>query len=228
MIDFKNVNVYYEKQRTYSLKNANIHIDKGEFIFLTGASGAGKSTFIKLLLREIVPTDGTVVVDNVDTKSLSQRTIPLFRRKMGVIFQDFRLLPNKDVYDNIAFTLQIVGKTRREIQKDVPNILSMVNLDNKAFSFPHELSGGEMQRVGIARAIINNPPIIIADEPTGNLDEENSKEIFNILKTINSSGTTVIVATHDKDFVSYINKRVLNLKNGIIEYDSKKASLGGK
>lgn len=228
MIDFKNVNVYYEKQRTYSLKNANIHIDKGEFIFLTGASGAGKSTFIKLLLREIVPTDGTVVVDNVDTKTLSQRTIPLFRRKMGVIFQDFRLLPNKDVYDNIAFTLQIVGKTRREIQKDVPNILSMVNLDNKAFSFPHELSGGEMQRVGIARAIINNPPIIIADEPTGNLDEENSKEIFNILKTINSSGTTVIVATHDKDFVSYINKRVLNLKNGIIEYDSKKASLGGK
>lgn len=219
MIDFKNVNVYYEKQHSYSLKDFTIHIDKGEFVFLVGKSGSGKSTFIKLLLREILPTDGNVFIDGIDTASLSQRTIPYFRRKMGVVFQDFRLLPNKDVYENISFALEIVGKQKKIIRKEVPNVLALVNLSEKAYSYPHELSGGEMQRVGIARAIINNPPILIADEPTGNLDSENSAEIFDILKTIHSSGTTVIVATHDNEFVKYINKRVLTIDKGILQKD---------
>lgn len=220
MIDFDKVDVYYEKQGNYSLKNISLHIAKGEFVFLTGPSGAGKSTFIKLLLREIVPSEGNVTVNGINTYSLSQRTIPFFRRNMGVIFQDFRLLPNKNVYDNIAFVLEILGKRKSEIRREVPNILAMVNLNDKAYSFPGELSGGEMQRTGIARAIINHPPIVIADEPTGNLDEKNSKEIFQLLKAINSSGTTVIVATHDKDFVNYINKRVIYLENGLLKSDT--------
>lgn len=225
MIDFKDVNVYYEKQASYSLKDFTTHIDEGEFVFLSGESGAGKSTFIKLLLREILPTDGNVLVEGIDTRELSQRTIPYFRRKMGVVFQDFRLLPNKDVYENIAFTLEIIGKPTKVIRREVPNILALVNLSDKAYSFPHELSGGEMQRAGIARAIINNPKILIADEPTGNLDEKNSREIFQILKTINDGGTTVIVATHDKNFINYINKRIITLEKGRLKCDT---SLGGK
>lgn len=220
MIDFKDVNVYYEKQASYSLKDFTVRIDTGEFVFLSGESGAGKSTFIKLMLREILPTDGEVIVDKINTKELVQRTIPYFRRKMGVVFQDFRLLPNKDVYENIAFTLEIIGKQTKEIRREVPNVLALVNLSDKAYSFPHELSGGEMQRVGIARAIINNPQILIADEPTGNLDYKNSKEIFELLKTINDRGTTIIVASHDKEFMKFINKRVITIDKGRLVDDT--------
>ena len=186
---------------------------------MVGSSGAGKSTFIKLLLREEIPTEGTLTVNKKDVASLSPRTIPKFRRNMGVVFQDFRLLPNKTVYENIAFAMEITQQKKKDIRRKVPVALSLVGLSDKAKSYPNQLSGGEQQRVGIARAIINNPVILIADEPTGNLDPQNADEIMEILLDINRRGTTVIIATHAKEIVDKLQKRVITLDKGMVTSD---------
>lgn len=219
MIKFENVSKKYEKKDKFALKDVNININRGEFVFLVGSSGAGKSTFIKLLLREEVPSEGTLVVNEKNVASLSPRTIPKFRRNMGVVFQDFRLLPNKTVYENIAFAMEITQQKKRDIRRKVPVALSLVGLSDKAKSYPNQLSGGEQQRVGIARAIINNPVILIADEPTGNLDPQNADEIMEILQDINRRGTTVIIATHAKEIVDKLQKRVITLDKGLVTSD---------
>lgn len=219
MIKFENVSKKYEKKDKFALKDINININRGEFVFLVGSSGAGKSTFIKLLLKEEIPTEGTLTVNNKDIASLSPRMVPKFRRNMGVVFQDFRLLPNKTVYENIAFAMEITQQKKKDIRRKVPVALSLVGLSEKAKSYPNQLSGGEQQRVGIARAIINNPVILIADEPTGNLDPQNADEIMEILLDINRRGTTVIIATHAKEIVDKLQKRVITLDKGMVTSD---------
>ena len=219
MIKFENVSKKYEKKDKFALKDVNININRGEFVFLVGSSGAGKSTFIKLLLREEIPSEGTLTVNEKNVAMLSARTIPRFRRKMGVVFQDFRLLPNKTVYENIAFAMEITQQKKKDIRRKVPVALSLVGLSDKAKSYPNQLSGGEQQRVGIARAIINNPVILIADEPTGNLDPQNADEIMEILQDINRRGTTVIIATHAKEIVDKLQKRVITLDKGMVTSD---------
>ncbi len=218
MIKFENVSKSYKKEK-FALENINLDIKKGEFVFLVGSSGAGKSTFIKLLLKEESPTRGRIVINDIDTTELSRRKIPKLRRSMGVVFQDFRLLPNKTVYENIAFAMEITGNKARDIRRNVPTALSMVGLSDKAKSYPSELSGGEQQRVGIARAIINNPALLIADEPTGNLDPKNATEIMKLLKDINNRGTTVLIATHAKDQVDKMRQRVIALEKGKLVRD---------
>ena len=205
-----------------ALYDINIEIHKGEFVFLVGSSGAGKSTLIKLILKEEGITRGQLILDNMDITRVSNRRIPYIRRKVGVVFQDFRLLPNKTVYENVAFAMEIVGARPREIRRRVPTILSMVNLSKKASSFPDQLSGGEQQRVSIARAIVNNPPVLIADEPTGNLDPDTAAEIMRVLMDINNRGTTVIMATHAKEIVNTMKKRVIALENGRMVRDEEK------
>ena len=205
-----------------ALYDINIEIHKGEFVFLVGSSGAGKSTLIKLILKEEGITRGQLILDNMDITRVSNRRIPYIRRKVGVVFQDFRLLPNKTVYENVAFAMEIVGARPREIRRRVPTILSMVNLSKKASSFPDQLSGGEQQRVSIARAIVNNPPVLIADEPTGNLDPDTAAEIMRVLMDINNRGTTVIMATHAKEIVNTMKKRVIALENGRMIRDEEK------
>ena len=205
-----------------ALYDINIEILKGEFVFLVGSSGAGKSTLIKLILKEEGITRGQLILDNMDITRVSNRRIPYIRRKVGVVFQDFRLLPNKTVYENVAFAMEIVGARPREIRRRVPTILSMVNLSKKASSFPDQLSGGEQQRVSIARAIVNNPPVLIADEPTGNLDPDTAAEIMRVLMDINNRGTTVIMATHAKEIVNTMKKRVIALENGRMVRDEEK------
>ena len=218
MIKFENVSKSYKGEK-FALEDINIDIKKGEFVFLVGSSGAGKSTFIKLLLKEESPTTGRIIINDIDTTELSRRKIPKPRRSMGVVFQDFRLLPNKTVYENIAFAMEITGNKAKDIRRKVPTILSMVGLSDKAKSYPSELSGGEQQRVGIARAIINNPALLIADEPTGNLDPKNATEIMKLLKDINNRGTTVLVATHAKDQVDKMMQRVIALDHGKLVRD---------
>lgn len=218
MIKFENVSKSYKGEK-FALEDINIDIKKGEFVFLVGSSGAGKSTFIKLLLKEESPTNGRIIINDIDTTELSRRKIPKLRRSMGVVFQDFRLLPNKTVYENIAFAMEITGNKAKDIRRKVPTILSMVGLSDKAKSYPSELSGGEQQRVGIARAIINNPALLIADEPTGNLDPKNATEIMKLLKDINNRGTTVLVATHAKDQVDKMMQRVIALDHGKLVRD---------
>lgn len=218
MIKFENVSKSYKGEK-FALEDINIDIKKGEFVFLVGSSGAGKSTFIKLLLKEESPTTGRIIINDIDTTELSRRKIPKLRRSMGVVFQDFRLLPNKTVYENIAFAMEITGNKAKDIRRKVPTILSMVGLSDKAKSYPSELSGGEQQRVGIARAIINNPALLIADEPTGNLDPKNATEIMKLLKDINNRGTTVLVATHAKDQVDKMMQRVIALDHGKLVRD---------
>lgn len=213
MIRFENVSKIYKGEKK-ALDDISIDIKKGEFVFLVGSSGAGKSTFIKLLLKEEEPTEGNIIINEMETTNISKRKIPKLRRSMGVVFQDFRLLPNKTVYENIAFAMEITGNKAKDIRRKVPSILSMVGLSDKARSYPSELSGGEQQRVGIARAIINNPSLLIADEPTGNLDPTNSTDIMNLLKDINNRGTTVLVATHAKDQVDKMLQRVIALDKG--------------
>lgn len=213
MIRFENVSKIYKGDKK-ALDDISIDIKKGEFVFLVGSSGAGKSTFIKLLLKEEEPTSGNITINEMETTNISKRKIPKLRRSMGVVFQDFRLLPNKTVYENIAFAMEITGNKAKDIRRKVPSILSMVGLSDKAKSYPSELSGGEQQRVGIARAIINNPSLLIADEPTGNLDPTNSNDIMNLLKDINNRGTTVLVATHAKDQVDKMLQRVIALDKG--------------
>ena len=213
MIRFENVSKVYKGEKK-ALDDISIDIKKGEFVFLVGSSGAGKSTFIKLLLKEEEPTEGNIIINEMETTNISKRKVQKLRRSMGVVFQDFRLLPNKTVYENIAFAMEITGNKAKDIRRKVPSILSMVGLSDKARSYPSELSGGEQQRVGIARAIINNPSLLIADEPTGNLDPTNSTDIMNLLKDINNRGTTVLVATHAKDQVDKMLQRVIALDKG--------------
>lgn len=204
-----------------ALNNLNLDIDDGEFVFVVGASGSGKSTFIKLLLKELNPTEGTITVDDVKLSKLRSRSVAKYRRKIGVVFQDFRLLQDRDVYSNIAFAQRVIGVAPREIKKNVSKVLALVGLLEKYRSNPNELSGGEQQRVALARAIVNKPQILLADEPTGNLDPENSWEIMKLLDKVNRQGTTVIVVTHNMEIVEKMNKRVITMKKGVKVSDSK-------
>lgn len=204
-----------------ALNNLNLDIDDGEFVFVVGASGSGKSTFIKLLLKELNPTEGTITVDDVKLSRLRSRSVAKYRRKIGVVFQDFRLLQDRDVYSNIAFAQRVIGVAPREIKKNVSKVLALVGLSEKYRSNPNELSGGEQQRVALARAIVNKPQILLADEPTGNLDPENSWEIMKLLDKVNRQGTTVIVVTHNMEIVERMNKRVITMKKGVKVSDSK-------
>lgn len=225
MIDFKNVTKVYNNN-VLALSNLNIQIDKGEFVFLVGPSGAGKSTFIKMLLKEVDPTAGTVIVGGTDLTKLTRKEIPYYRRKIGVVFQDFRLIPTLSIFENVAFALRVIGASEREIQKKVPMVLSMVGLSKKRNAFPHELSGGEQQRVSIARSIVNSPSLLIADEPTGNLDPETSLEIMDIISDINRAGTTIVMATHAKDIVDTMKKRVIAIEKGTIARDEERGKYG--
>ncbi|NEZ46720.1 cell division ATP-binding protein FtsE [Clostridium niameyense] len=221
MIEFKNVNKVYNGNK-YALSDININIDKGEFVFLVGPSGAGKSTFIKLLLKEVDPTSGKIIVDDTEITSLKRKEVPYYRRKIGVVFQDYRLIPSLNVYENVAFAMRTIEASPREIKKKVPIVLSLVGLSNKYKAFPHELSGGEQQRISLARAIVNNPSILIADEPTGNLDPETSLGIMDILNDINHAGTTIVMATHAKDIVNKMRKRVIAIEKGVIVSDKER------
>lgn len=202
-----------------ALNNVNLHINKGEFVFVVGDSGSGKSTLIKLLLRELVPTSGRIYVNGTDVIRLKRRHIPKFRRNLGVVFQDFRLLKDRNVYENVAFAQRIIQMPNREIRKNVPSILSTVGLAGKYKAKPRQLSGGEQQRVALARALVNKPAILLADEPTGNLDPKNSWEIMALLEKINNDGTTVLVVTHNREIVNAMHKRVITMKKGIIVSD---------
>ena len=220
MIEFRNVVKKYSTG-TEAVHNANFKINKGDFAFLVGSSGSGKSTLIKLILKEEEPTSGNIIINGKDTTFLKQARVPYLRRSMGVVFQDFRLLPDKTVYENVAFAMYIVKATPRHIRRQVPMVLSLVGLSGKAKMYPNELSGGEQQRVALARALVNNPSMLIADEPTGNLDPETAWDIMTLLDDINKRGTTVVVATHAKDIVDKMNKRVIQIDNGEIVRDSK-------
>lgn len=222
MIKFINVSKVYEDNGAKALSNINMFIEKGEFVFLVGPSGAGKSTIIKLLLKEIDPTSGTIILNDMDITKVKNRKVPYIRRNIGVVFQDFRLLPNKTVYENIAFAMEIIGSHPKEIRRRVPMVLSMVDLSGKAYCYPDQLSGGEHQRVAIARAIVNNPPVLIADEPTGNLDPDTAWEIMKIIKDINRRGTTVLMATHAKDIVNSMKRRVIAIEGGRVVRDEEK------
>ncbi|MCT4619241.1 MAG: cell division ATP-binding protein FtsE [Marinisporobacter sp.] len=225
MIKFFNVTKEYGKGAV-ALSNISIHIKKGDFAFIVGPSGAGKSTFIKLLLKEIEPTRGKITIHGMDITRLSTRKIPDLRRKIGVVFQDFRLLPNKTVYENVAFAMEIIEASPKEIRRQVPTILAMVGLSGKARMYPHELSGGEQQRVSIARAIVNSPSVLIADEPTGNLDPETAWEIMKLMKQINRRGTTIVMATHAKEIVDMMQQRVIAVEKGKIVRDDQKGVYG--
>ena len=205
-----------------ALKDVNLHINRGEFVFIVGDSGSGKSTLIKLLLRELTITSGFINVMGYDLTKIRHRKIPKFRRNLGVVFQDFRLLKDRNVYDNVAFAQRIIQKSNKEIKKNVPSILAVVGLAGKYKSKPKQLSGGEQQRVALARALVNKPTVLLADEPTGNLDPKNSWEIMKLLEQINESGTTVIVVTHNREIVNAMQKRVVTLKKGVIVSDEEK------
>ncbi len=225
MIEFNNVTKTY-KNGTEALKDVNLKIDKGEFVFVVGPSGAGKSTFIKLLLREETPTKGHIEVNGFDLKRIKRRHIPKFRRSLGVVFQDFRLIPNMTVYDNVAFALRVTNVANRSIRQRVPYILNLVGLAHKARSYPEQLSGGEQQRVALARALVNNPSLLIADEPTGNVDPEMSMEIVELLSEINKCGTTVVMVTHEHDLVHKFDRRVITINHGNIVSDANSADWG--
>ena len=220
MIEVKNVTKSYGNGLP-AIKNLNLSIDEGEFVFVVGASGSGKSTFIKLLLRELKPTEGTIEVDGVDISKLRSKGVARYRRNVGVVFQDFRLLNDRDVYSNIAFAQRVIGVNKKEIKKNVARVLNLVGLSEKYRSNPDELSGGEQQRVSLARALVNKPDILLADEPTGNLDPDNSREIMRLLDKINEQGTTVIVVTHNHEIVEEMNKRVITLQQGVKISDTK-------
>ena len=205
-----------------ALNDVSLHISEGEFVFVVGDSGSGKSTLIKLLLRELLPTSGSVMVNGQDVVRLKRRKIPKFRRNLGIVFQDFRLLKDRNVYENVAFAQRIVQVPTREIKKNVPAILSTVGLAGKYKAKPRQLSGGEQQRVALARALINKPSILLADEPTGNLDPKNSWEIMKLLEEINEKGTTVLVVTHNREIVDAMKKRVVTMKKGVIVSDEEK------
>lgn len=221
MIEFINTSKEY-KNGVKALSNVDLSIKKGEFVFVVGASGAGKTTLIKLILKEEDPTGGKIYLNNEEITKVRNRKIPYIRRKVGTVFQDFRLLPNKTVYENVSFAMEILGVPKKDINRRVPTVLSMVGLSDKAYCYPGELSGGEHQRVAISRAIVNDPPVLIADEPTGNLDPETSWDIMDVLMDINRTGTTVLMATHAKEIVDTMKKRVIEIEAGKIARDEQR------
>ena len=209
-----------------ALQDVNVHIEPGEFVFVVGPSGAGKSTFIKMLFREVLPTTGSIFVNGMDILALSPKEIPFMRRQLGIIFQDYRLLPDRTVFENVAFAMQVIEAPHRKIRRQVNNVLDLVGLRHRSNAYPNELSGGEQQRIAIARAIVNDPVFVIADEPTGNLDPDPSWDIMEIFKEINSAGTTIVMATHDKDVVDAMGKRVIAIEQGRIVRDEKEGAYG--
>ena len=223
MIEFQNVSKVYDNGAV-ALDDVTIHIEKGEFVLVVGHSGAGKSTLFKLLTHEVIPDEGSVIVNSVDVTRTKGSKVPMLRRKLGVVFQDFRLLPNKTVGENIAFALEVIEEKRSVIKEKVDHVLDLVGLTDKKDDYPEDLSGGEQQRVAIARAIVNRPAVLIADEPTGNLDPITSRDIVDLFKRINNYGTTVVMITHNMDIVSYLNKRVIALENGRVVSDQLKGA----
>ena len=221
MITFDHVSLNYDARHT-ALSNINIHIDKGEFVFIVGPSGAGKSTFVKILTHELVPETGSVIVNNIKINKLKPSKVPYYRRSLGIVFQDFRLLSEKTVFENIAFVLRVTGAKSKDIKERVNKVLDLVGLRGKEKELPSKLSGGEQQRVAIARALVNQPTLLIADEPTGNLDPKTSEEIMKLFTEINHMGTTIIMVTHNKDLVNAMQKRVVNIEEGHIVNDVKK------
>lgn len=211
---------------TVALEDVNVHIEPGEFVFVVGPSGAGKSTFIKMLFREVIPTTGSIFVNGIDILKLQDKEIPYMRRQLGIIFQDYRLLPDRTVYENVAFAMQVIETPYRKIKRRVSNVLDLVGLRHRANAYPNELSGGEQQRIAIARAIVNDPLLVIADEPTGNLDPETSWDIMQIFQEINETGTTIVMATHDKEIVDAMGKRVIAIEKGHIVRDEKNGVYG--
>ena len=225
MIDMRDVSKVYENG-AMALDHVNVHIDKGEFVFIVGASGAGKSTFIFMLFFVVLPSEGSLVVNGQDVVHMEHSDVPFLRRGLGVIFQDYRLLPDKTVTENVAFAMQVIEAPRRKIQHSVNAVLDIVGLRDKYKCFPSQLSGGEQQRVAIARAIVNHPALVIADEPTGNLDPETSWDIMDIFKRINADGTTIVMATHDKDIVDAMKRRVIAIEDGHIVRDEAQGAYG--
>jgi cell division transport system ATP-binding protein len=215
MIEISKLTKTYEKS-SKALKSISLTIDDGEFVFITGRSGSGKSTLMKILLKEVEPTSGRVVVNDMDLGWMPRRYVPKYRRTLGVVFQDFRLLKDRTVYENVAFAQRVIGAPSRTIRESVPRMLKLVGLSSKYKSYPHQLSGGEQQRVAIARALINDPAVLLADEPTGNLDPHNSMEIMRLLEEINRRGTTVVVVTHSREIVNAMHKRVITIDRGMI------------
>ncbi|CAI9386492.1 cell division ATP-binding protein FtsE [Microbacterium sp. T2.11-28] len=226
MIRFENVTKRYRGTSKPALHDVGFEVQRGEFVFLVGASGSGKSSCLRLILREDSPSDGRVVVLGRDLRTLSTRKVPYFRRHIGSVFQDFRLLPGKTVFQNVAFTLQVIGSSRAFIQQAVPEVLALVGLEGKDKRLPHELSGGEQQRVAIARALVNRPQILLADEPTGNLDPATSVDIMQLLSRINAGGTTVVMATHEAGFVNEMQRRVIELRGGVLVRDDHHGGYG--
>lgn len=225
MININHVTKVYPNG-SEGVKDVTINIEKGEFVFFIGTSGSGKSTLIKLLLKELDPTDGSITINGMNTSKITQNQVPFLRRNLGVVFQDFRLLQNKTVYENVAFAMQVIEASSKQIRRSVPTVLSLVGLQQKAKAYPRELSGGEQQRTALARAIVNNPPILIADEPTGNLDPDTAWDIMCLLDEINKRGTTVVVATHARDIVDAMQKRVVTLRHGNVVRDLEKGGYG--
>jgi cell division transport system ATP-binding protein len=225
MISFENVTKDY-KGGTVAIRDMSLEIDKGEFVFLVGSSGSGKTTFIRLLLREEIPNQGRILVAGRDIANLSQWRIPYLRRNIGCVFQDFRLLPNKNVFENVAFALEVIGRPKHVVAAQVPQVLDLVGLSKKRESLPGELSGGEQQRVAVARAFVNRPLILLADEPTGNLDPATSQGIMRLLDRINRTGTTVVVATHDAGIVDQMRRRVIELDHGTLVRDQARGVYG--
>lgn len=225
MIEMKDVYKTYSNG-VLAINGISIKINQGEFVYIVGPSGAGKSTFIKLMYLEEKPTKGSIVINGIQLENLKEKEVPYLRRNIGVVFQDFKLLPKLTVYENVAFALEVIGENPKNIKKKVLNVLDLVQLKHKARFFPDELSGGEQQRVSIARSIVNNPPVVIADEPTGNLDPETSWEIMRLLEEINNRGTTVLMATHNKVIVNTIRKRVIAIEDGKIVRDEARGEYG--
>jgi cell division transport system ATP-binding protein len=226
VIRLEHVSKVYKTSTRPALEDVSVEMDKGEFVFLIGASGSGKSTFLRLLLREEVPTKGRVYVANFDVVRMSRRRVPRLRQSIGCVFQDFRLLHNKTVAENVAFALEVIGKPRNTIRKVVPEVLELVGLEGKSARMPHELSGGEQQRVAIARAFVNRPLMLLADEPTGNLDPDTSQDIMLLLERINRTGTTVLMATHDHSIVDSMRRRVVELSLGQVVRDDSRGVYG--